>query len=54
VFSVREADGLCFTFITVEGTLKGWDQLLNLVLDDIEELIVGKYQSLDQSMNAHW
>lgn len=26
----------------VEGTLKGWDQLLNLVLDDVEELIVGK------------
>lgn len=26
---------------TVEGTLKGWDQLLNLVLDDIEELLVG-------------
>lgn len=29
----------CFA---VEGTLKGWDQLLNLVLDDIEELLVGK------------
>lgn len=23
----------------VEGTLKGWDQLLNLVLDDVEELV---------------
>lgn len=28
---------------SVEGTLKGWDQLLNLVLDDIEELLVGAY-----------
>lgn len=25
----------------VEGTLKGWDQLLNLVLDDVEELVRG-------------
>jgi small nuclear ribonucleoprotein (snRNP)-like protein len=26
---------------SVEGTLKGWDQLLNLVLDDVEELVRG-------------
>jgi len=26
----------------VEGTLKGYDQLLNLVLDNVEEYIHGK------------
>lgn len=31
---------------TVEGTLKGWDQLLNLVLDDVEELVRGQYEPL--------
>ena len=27
--------------IIVEGILKGWDQLLNLVLDDTQELMRG-------------
>lgn len=39
---------------TVEGTLKGWDQLLNLVLDDVEELVRGTYilvQRMEQQAN---
>ena len=27
----------------VTGVLKGFDQLLNLVLDDVEELLLGNY-----------
>jgi small nuclear ribonucleoprotein (snRNP)-like protein len=36
-----DSTDLSAVYLPVEGTLKGWDQLLNLVLDDIEELIVG-------------
>lgn len=28
-------------FVTVVGTLKGYDQLMNLVLDDVKELLRG-------------
>ena len=33
---------LSFIFITVQGILKGFDQLINLVLDESKEMIRGK------------
>lgn len=32
------------TPITVTGTLKGYDQLMNLVLDDVKETMRGEFQ----------
>jgi len=38
----------------VEGTLKGYDQLLNLVLDNVEEYIHGKsFFKVQQNMHTH-
>lgn len=34
---------ILFCWITVTGTLKGYDQLLNLVLDEAVEFLRGKY-----------
>lgn len=33
---------LRFGIVAVVGTLKGYDQLMNLVLDDVKELLRGK------------
>jgi hypothetical protein len=45
-------------FLTVTGTLKGYDQLMNLVLDNVEEVTRGmhpaiKTPSLDQMPNTN-
>jgi len=37
----------------VEGKLKGYDQLLNLVLDDVEEYFQGKREKENQSPSLH-
>jgi small nuclear ribonucleoprotein (snRNP)-like protein len=33
------------TSLPVSGTLKGYDQLMNLVLDDVKETMRGKFPS---------
>jgi small nuclear ribonucleoprotein (snRNP)-like protein len=40
--AVSRQPGLTVLQRTVRGTLKGYDQLLNLVMDDVEELVRGK------------
>jgi hypothetical protein len=34
---------LTLTYLLVIGTLKGYDQLMNLVLDEVKEALTGTY-----------
>lgn len=38
-------------FFVVVGTLKGYDQLMNLVLDDVQETLRGKRDNLGDYLN---
>jgi small nuclear ribonucleoprotein (snRNP)-like protein len=42
---------LIFIFL-VTGTLKGYDQLMNLVLDNVSEVTRGTFSTLRSSSNA--
>lgn len=53
------SDGVRSVFMTdvcshlVEGLLKGWDQLLNLVMDDVEELVRGRARNGSTSSRSN-
>ena len=44
-FDVRGGRQTDFAFATVTGTLKGYDQLMNLVLDNVKEITRGAWRN---------
>ena len=42
-----------FTSLAVTGTLKGYDQLMNLVLDNVNEVTRGMLLSFGRRMKDH-
>lgn len=43
----------CYLGVSVIGTLKGYDQLMNLVLDDVRELLRGMHPYHNSTLSAH-